>query len=41
MLIDAGIEPILDSDLEKFRSSLAADVDLWTPVVNALAPKID
>src|SRR5215831_13019173 len=33
MLIDAGIEPTLDSNPEKFRRSLAADVDLWTPVV--------
>jgi tripartite-type tricarboxylate transporter receptor subunit TctC len=41
MLIDAGIEPTLDSDPEKFRRSLAADVDLWTPVVKALALKID
>ncbi len=41
MLIDAGIEPTLDSDPEKFRRSLAADVALWTPVVKALAIKID
>jgi len=41
MLIDAGIEPILDSDPEKFRRSLAADVALWTPVVKALGIKID
>jgi tripartite-type tricarboxylate transporter receptor subunit TctC len=41
MLIDAGIEPTLDSNPEKFRRSLAADVDLWTPVVKALALKID
>ena len=41
MLIDAGIEPILDSDPEKFRRSLAADVALWTPVVKALGLKID
>src|SRR6266403_1606636 len=36
MLIDAGIEPTLDSNPEKFRRSLAADVALWTPVVKAL-----
>jgi tripartite-type tricarboxylate transporter receptor subunit TctC len=41
MLIDAGIEPTLDSNPEKFRRSLAADVALWTPVVKTLALKID
>jgi tripartite-type tricarboxylate transporter receptor subunit TctC len=41
MLIDAGIESTLDSNPEKFRRSLAADVALWTPVVKALALKID
>jgi len=41
MLIDAGIEPTLDSDPEKFRRSLAADVALWGPVVNALGLRID
>ena len=41
MLIDAGIEPTLDSNPEKFRRSLAADVALWTPVVKALGLKID
>jgi hypothetical protein len=41
MLIDAGIEPILDSDPEKFRRSLAADVALSGPVVKALGVKID
>jgi tripartite-type tricarboxylate transporter receptor subunit TctC len=41
MLIDAGIEPTLDSSPERFRQSLAADVALWTPVVKALALKID
>src|SRR5262249_19730547 len=41
MLIDAGIEPTLDSNPEKFRRSLAADVALWTPVVKALALTID
>jgi tripartite-type tricarboxylate transporter receptor subunit TctC len=40
-LIDAGIEPIVDSDPEHFRQSLAADVALWSPVVKALAIKID
>jgi tripartite-type tricarboxylate transporter receptor subunit TctC len=41
MLIDAGIEPTLDSNPEKFRQSLAADVALWAPVVNALGLKVD
>jgi tripartite-type tricarboxylate transporter receptor subunit TctC len=41
MLIDAGIEPTLESSPEKFRQSLAADVALWTPVVKALGLKID
>jgi len=41
MLIDSGIEPTLDSNPEKFRQSLAADVALWTPVVKALGLKID
>jgi tripartite-type tricarboxylate transporter receptor subunit TctC len=41
MLIDAGIEPTPDSNPEKFRRSLAADVVLWTPVVKSLALKID
>jgi tripartite-type tricarboxylate transporter receptor subunit TctC len=41
MLIDAGMESTLDSNPEKFRRSLAADVALWTPVVKALGLKID
>jgi tripartite-type tricarboxylate transporter receptor subunit TctC len=41
VLIDAGIEPTLDSNPDKFRRSLAADVELWTPVVKALGLKID
>jgi len=41
MLIDSGIEPTLDSNPEKFRRSLAADVALWTPVVKALGLRID
>jgi len=41
MLIDAGIEPTIDSDPEKFGRSLAADVALWTPIVKALGIKID
>jgi tripartite-type tricarboxylate transporter receptor subunit TctC len=41
LLIDAGIEPTLDSNPEKFRRSLAADVALWTPVVKTLGLKLD
>jgi tripartite-type tricarboxylate transporter receptor subunit TctC len=41
LLIDAGIEPTLDSNPEKFRQSLAADVALWAPIVKALELKID
>src|SRR5207244_10857484 len=41
MLIDAGIEPTLDSNPEKFRRSLAADVALWMPIVKALGLTID
>ena len=41
MLIDAGMESALDSNPEKFRRSLAADIALWTPVVKALGLKID
>jgi tripartite-type tricarboxylate transporter receptor subunit TctC len=41
ILVDAGIEPTLDSNPEKFRRSLAADVALWTPVVKTLGLKLD
>src|SRR4029434_3460061 len=41
MLIDAGIEPIIASNPEHFRRTLAADVALWAPVVQALGVKID
>ena len=41
MLTDAGIESTLDSNPEKFRRSLAADVALWTPTVKALGLKIE
>ena len=40
-LIAAGMESTRDSSPEKFRQSLAADVALWTPVVKALALKLD
>jgi tripartite-type tricarboxylate transporter receptor subunit TctC len=41
MLIDAGMESTLDSNPENFRRTLAADVALWAPVVEALGLKID
>jgi tripartite-type tricarboxylate transporter receptor subunit TctC len=40
-LIEGGFEPALDSNPEKFRQSLAADVALWAPVVKSLGLKID
>jgi tripartite-type tricarboxylate transporter receptor subunit TctC len=40
-LIEAGIEPTSDSDPDKFRKSLAADLHLWAPVVSKLGLKID
>ena len=39
--IDAGMEPTLDSNPEKFRRILAADITLWTPVVKTLGLRID
>ena len=41
LLIDVGIEPVLDSNPEKLRRTLAADVALWAPVVQKLGLKID
>lgn len=41
MLIEAGIEPTLESSPKKFRESLTADVALWTPVVRTLGLKLD
>ena len=41
MLIDAGMESTLDTNPEKFRQSLAADVALWTPVVKTLGLELD
>jgi tripartite-type tricarboxylate transporter receptor subunit TctC len=40
-LIEGGFEPIPDSNPEKFRQSLAADVALWAPVVKSLGLKLD
>jgi tripartite-type tricarboxylate transporter receptor subunit TctC len=41
MLIEAGMEPVVDSNPKRFRRSLAADVALWSPVVTALGVRID
>src|SRR3954465_4363531 len=41
LLIEGGFEPILDSNPEKFRDALAADVALWAPVVKSLGLKLD
>jgi tripartite-type tricarboxylate transporter receptor subunit TctC len=41
VLIDAGYEPDLDSNPDKFRRSLEQDVVHWTPVVKKLGLKID
>jgi tripartite-type tricarboxylate transporter receptor subunit TctC len=41
MLMATGFEPTPDSSPEKFRRMLADDVALWTPIVKALALKID
>ena len=41
MLIEAGLEPDLESNPEKFRHSLEGDVARWTPVVSAIRLKID
>jgi hypothetical protein len=35
-LIEAGFEPTIDSNPEKFRHSLAADIAQFRPVVNVL-----
>jgi tripartite-type tricarboxylate transporter receptor subunit TctC len=40
-LIDSGFEASADTTPEKFRRRLEADVRFWTPVVEALALKID
>lgn len=41
MLIEGGFEPTPDSNPEKLRQTLAADVALWTPVVRALGLKLE
>jgi tripartite-type tricarboxylate transporter receptor subunit TctC len=41
LLVEGAFEPVIDSDPDKFRAALAADVALWAPVVKALGLKID
>ena len=41
LLVDGGVAPTPDSDPEKFRRSLAADVELWAPIVKALGLKLE
>lgn len=41
VLLEGGFEPVLDSNPEKFRQSLAADVALWAPVVKSLGLKLE
>jgi tripartite-type tricarboxylate transporter receptor subunit TctC len=41
MLIDAGVEPDLDSSPETFRRALVADIAHWTPIIEAIGLKID
>jgi tripartite-type tricarboxylate transporter receptor subunit TctC len=41
IVLDAGIEPTPESNPEKFRQVLAADIALWTPVVRSLSLKLD
>jgi tripartite-type tricarboxylate transporter receptor subunit TctC len=41
VLISSGFEPDLDSTPDKFKRSLEDDIAHWTPIVQALALKID
>jgi tripartite-type tricarboxylate transporter receptor subunit TctC len=41
MLMESGVAPTPDSNPEKFRQMLADDIALWTPIIKALALKID
>ena len=41
ILVDAGIDPMPDSNPDQLRRTLAADIALWTPLVKALAIKLD
>jgi tripartite-type tricarboxylate transporter receptor subunit TctC len=41
MLLEAGVEPDIDSTPETFRRALEGDIAHWTPVINAMGFKID
>jgi tripartite-type tricarboxylate transporter receptor subunit TctC len=41
LLIEAGLEPDLDSTPDKFRRSLEGDITRWAPVVDSIGLKID
>ena len=41
MLLEAGVEPDIDSTPEKFRRALEGDIAHWAPVINAMGFKID
>jgi tripartite-type tricarboxylate transporter receptor subunit TctC len=41
MLLEAGVEPDVDSTPDKFRHALEVDIAHWTPVINTMGFKID
>jgi tripartite-type tricarboxylate transporter receptor subunit TctC len=41
MLLEAGVEPDIDSSPDKFRRALEGDIAHWTPVIDAMGFKID
>ena len=41
MLIEAGFEPDVDSNPEKFRRVVEEDIARWTPIVKAIGLKLD
>jgi tripartite-type tricarboxylate transporter receptor subunit TctC len=41
MLVDAGMEPMRESNADKLRASLAADIAFWSPLVRTLGLKLD
>ena len=41
MLLEAGVEPDVDSTPDKFRRSLEDDIAHWMPVISMMGFKID
>jgi tripartite-type tricarboxylate transporter receptor subunit TctC len=41
MLIDAGFEPDIDSNADKFRLLIDEDIARWSPIVKAIGLKLD